>query len=241
MLWGNASLRESGVGPVGRQLVASGAAERARAQQARGGPALSASPAPHLERAPTPRAPHSSRHPTPRTLRPPGHPTQGTPFPGCSAHLRRPRGVEAEVGDGGASLHCVSSLATSEGKAGGEPSSSTLVTVLPMVNQSLIWSTVSWRSMLAAASTAWSDWREKPRGTDGGSRSRSPAPHAALGQSGVRGRGRRVAPASPARSLLGASQGRLARGLLGQPESPAEGGGGQGSRCVVVGLWGQDV
>lgn len=59
-------------------------------------------------------------------------------------------GFGAGVGSGVASLRCASSLATSAGKAGGEPSSSTSVTVLPMVNQSLIWSTVSLRSMVAA-------------------------------------------------------------------------------------------
>lgn len=41
-----------------------------------------------------------------------------------------------------------SSRAASAGMAGGKPSSSTLVTVLPMVNQSLIWSTVSLRNIL---------------------------------------------------------------------------------------------
>lgn len=46
------------------------------------------------------------------------------------------------------SLRCASSRATSAGRAGGEPSSSTLVTILPMVNQSLIWSRVSLRNML---------------------------------------------------------------------------------------------
>ena len=65
---------------------------------------------------------------------------------------------------GAASRRCASSLAASAGKAGGEPSSSTFVTVLPIVNQSLIWSRVSLRSMLPA-------WRRRllncPRGAAG--------------------------------------------------------------------------
>lgn len=49
-----------------------------------------------------------------------------------------------------ASLSCASSLVGSARKVGGKPSSSTSVTVLPMVNQSFIWSTVSLRSMSTA-------------------------------------------------------------------------------------------
>lgn len=49
-----------------------------------------------------------------------------------------------------APLSCASSLAVSARKVGGTPSSSTSVTVLPMVNQSFIWSTVSLRSIVTA-------------------------------------------------------------------------------------------
>lgn len=49
-----------------------------------------------------------------------------------------------------ASRSGASSLVGSAGKVGGKPSSSTSLTVLPMVNQSFIWSTVSFRSMFPA-------------------------------------------------------------------------------------------
>lgn len=51
---------------------------------------------------------------------------------------------------GTSSERCTSSRGASAGKAGGKPRSSTLVTVLPMVNQSFIWSTVSLRNILSA-------------------------------------------------------------------------------------------
>lgn len=64
---------------------------------------------------------------------------------------------------GAASGRCTSSRAASAGKAGGKPSSSTLVTVLPMVNQSLIWSTVSFRNILPGAQEL-----PQPPGSKGG-------------------------------------------------------------------------
>lgn len=64
-----------------------------------------------------------------------------TAGPGSSAWMAG-ASLGAEAG------RSTSSRAASAGMAGGKPSSSTLVTVLPMVNQSLIWSTVSLRNIL---------------------------------------------------------------------------------------------
>lgn len=97
-----------------------------------------------------------------RAAGPEDAPAGTRPAPSLATHLSAAcAGASAwAASDAGVDAEGAAGTTPGAGNLGGEPSSSTSATALPMVNQSFIWSTVSLRSMLAARPVR----RELPKG-----------------------------------------------------------------------------